>query len=198
MVCEADITGEDMDADTPKKDVKKRNHGGCGNKQPEIRKEGLKLMGTWKPDKTEDDEEERQPEKKVITPQMALNVFRRISDEEIRKIGLSSEYARPEWMIITVLPVPPPPVRPSISVDGTGQGMRGEDDLTYKLGDIIRANSNVRKSEQDGSPQHIISEFESLLQFHVATYMDNDIAGQPQALQKIGTSCKIDSEPFEG
>ena len=105
-------------------------------------------------------------------------------------MGLSNDYARPEWMIITVLPVPPPPVRPSISVDGSGQGMQSEDDLTYKLGDIIRANGNVRRCEMDGSPGHVVAEFEQLLQFHVATYMDNDIAGQPQALQKSGRPVK--------
>jgi len=165
-------------------------HGGCGNLQPEVRREGLKLTGTWKAQKGDDENESQQPEKKPITPQMVLNIFRHISIEDAKKMGLSNDYARPEWMILTVLPVPPPPVRPSISVDGTGQGMRGEDDLTYKLGDIIRANQNVRRCEQEGSPAHVVSEFEALLQFHVATYMDNDIAGQPQALQKSGRPVK--------
>ena len=169
--------------------AKKSSHGGCGNTQPEVRREGLKLWGTWKLPKDEDDNG-GEKEKRPITPATALQVFRYISSEDIRKMGLSNDYARPEWMIITVLPVPPPPVRPSISVDGTGQGMRGEDDLTYKLGDIIRANGNVRRCEQDGSPAHVVSEFEQLLQFHVATYMDNDIAGQPQALQKSGRPVK--------
>lgn len=68
--------------------------------------------------------------------------------------------------------------------------MRSEDDLTYKLGDIIKASANVRRCEQEGAPAHIISEFEQLLQFHVATYMDNDIAGVPQALQKSGRPVK--------
>ena len=53
-------------------------------------------------------------------------------------------------------------VRPSIAVDGGA--MRSEDDLTYKLGEIIKASANVRKSEQEGSPAHIITEFEQLLQ----------------------------------
>ncbi|CRK32067.1 hypothetical protein BN1708_018908, partial [Verticillium longisporum] len=105
-------------------------------------------------------------------------------------MGLNLDYARPEWMIITVLPVPPPPVRPSISMDGTGQGMRNEDDLTYKLGDIIRANGNVRQAIREASPAHIARDFEQLLQYHVATYMDNDIAGQPRALQKSGRPVK--------
>ena len=167
----------------------KHDHGGCGNPQPEIRREGLKLSGTWK--QTKDESGDTRPaEKKVITPQMALNIFRHISPDDIRKLGLNNDYARPEWMIITVLPVPPPAVRPSVSIDNTPTGSRGEDDLTYKLGDIIRANGNVRRCEQEGSPTHVVAEFESLLQFHVATLMDNNIAGQPQAMQKSGRPLK--------
>ena len=187
MICETTVVSEE-DGSADKSKESKHDHGGCGNIQPEIRREGLKLTGTWKPQKG-DEETDAQPEKKPITPQMALNIFRHISNEDIRLMGLSNDYARPEWMIITVLPVPPPPVRPSISVDGGG-GMRGEDDLTYKLGDIIRANGNVRRCETEGSPAHVVMEFEQLLQFHVATYMDNDIAGQPQALQKSGRPVK--------
>jgi DNA-directed RNA polymerase II subunit RPB1 len=186
-ICESDSVGEEGGGfDDPKEP--KHNHGGCGNLQPEVRQTALKLTGTWKVPKDEDNEK-AEPEKRVITPEMALNVFRSISTEDIHDLGLSNDYARPEWMIITVLPVPPPPVRPSISMDGTGQGARGEDDLTYKLGDIIRANGNVRQAQQEGSPAHILQDFEELLQYHVATYMDNDIAGQPQALQsQVGLS----------
>jgi DNA-directed RNA polymerase II subunit RPB1 len=190
LICEADAPDEDGEGD-PDKAAKKPKHGGCGNIQPDIRKEGLRLTGSWKVPKGEDDEvDTKEKDKRPITPQQALNVFRSISTEDIRKIGLSNDYARPDWMIITVLPVPPPPVRPSIVMDGSSSGPRGEDDLTYKLGDIIRANANVRRCEVEGSPQHVVSEFEALLQFHVATYMDNNIAGQPQALQKSGRPVK--------
>jgi DNA-directed RNA polymerase II subunit RPB1 len=180
---------EDDQFNDPKEASKKVSHGGCGNIQPEVRQSALQLTGTWKVPKDEDGEGS-QSEKRTITPEMALHVFKSISTSEIFDLGLSNDYAKPEWMIITVLPVPPPPVRPSISMDGTGQGMRGEDDLTYKLGDIIRANGNVRQAQQEGSPQHILQDFEALLQYHVATYMDNDIAGQPQALQKSGRPVK--------
>jgi DNA-directed RNA polymerase II subunit RPB1 len=141
----------------------------------------------YKPRKDDDDGKD---EKKTLTPQDALNVFKILTDNTLSLLGLNADYARPEWMVLTVLPVPPPPVRPSISVDGTGQGMRGEDDLTYKLGDIIRANGRVRECYQDGSPLHILTEFETLLQYHVATYMDNDANGVPQALQKSGRPLK--------
>ena len=188
MICETTMALED-DAPPDKIKEPRHDHGGCGNIQPEVRREGLRLTGTWKAQKGDEENEGQQPEKKPITPQMALNIFRHISTEDIKRMGLSNDYARPEWMIITVLPVPPPPVRPSISVDG-GNGPRGEDDLTYKLGDIIRANGNVRRCETEGSPAHVVNEFEQLMQFHVATYMDNDIAGQPHALQKSGRPVK--------
>jgi DNA-directed RNA polymerase II subunit RPB1 len=142
----------------------------------------------------------------LFTPSEVYTTLMKISDSDLHLLGLSDEYARPEWMILTVLPVPPPPVRPSIAVDGGT--MRSEDDLTYKLGEVIKASTNVRKSEQEGSPAHIVTEYEQLLQvcgighafcwslflnifqFHVATYMDNDIAGIPQALQKSGRPVK--------
>ncbi|KAF2839315.1 DNA-directed RNA polymerase II subunit [Patellaria atrata CBS 101060] len=196
--CEMDAPADDMDPNMPQKETKKKGHGGCGNQHPTIRREGLKLIATYKPIKGDEEEENKQPEKRPIEPQDALNIFRTISIEDIGKMGLSYRYARPEWMILTVLPVPPPPVRPSISVDGTGQGMRGEDDLTYKLGDIIRANANVRRCEQEGSPQHVVNEFKQLLQYHVATYMDNDIAGQPQAMQKSGRPLKTIRSRLKG
>lgn len=187
-ICEADQP-EDENNDDPKAKLHK-GHGGCGNIQPTIRKDQLRLIGTWKFGKGDGEDGERLDEKRPITPQMALNIFRNISELDLARLGLNADYARPEWMVLTVLPVPPPAVRPSISVDGTSQGMRSEDDLTYKLSDIIRANSNVRRCEQEGSPQHVVDEFVSLLQYHVATYMDNDIAGVPKALQKSGRPVK--------
>ncbi|KAK3694861.1 hypothetical protein B0T22DRAFT_84642 [Podospora appendiculata] len=162
-------------------------HGGCGNDHPTVRQLALSL---WAQFDKKDEEGVKTKEKNIISPENALNILRRMSEEDMVDIGVNIAQARPEWMIVTVLPVPPPPVRPSISMDGTGTGMRNEDDLTYKLGDIIRANGNVRQAIQEGSPAHIVTDFENLLQYHVATYMDNDIAGQPQALQKSGRPVK--------
>ncbi|KAJ5624922.1 hypothetical protein N7510_001231 [Penicillium lagena] len=177
LICEADPPPDD---DEFSKDSQKgRSHGGCGNAQPTVRKEGITLVGTWKPSKSMMEEEMAQPEKKVITPAMALQIFRNISHEDVRIMGLSNDYARPEWMVLTVLPVPP-----QLVVMGATSGARGEDDLTYKLAEIVRANQNVQRCEQEGAPEHVVREFESLLQYHIATYMDNDIAGQPKAMQK--------------
>jgi DNA-directed RNA polymerase II subunit RPB1 len=45
-----------------------------------------------------------------------------------------------------------------------GGATRGEDDLTYKLAEVIKANQAVRKFESEGAPAHVITEFETLLQ----------------------------------
>ncbi|ODQ68191.1 beta and beta-prime subunits of DNA dependent RNA-polymerase [Nadsonia fulvescens var. elongata DSM 6958] len=185
MVCETDMQIDDDFNPMNHAQKVKFSHGGCGNAQPTIRRDGLKLVGTWKKDKNSEDSDT--PDKRALSPTDILNVFKHITPEDAARLGLNEDYARPEWMIITVLPVPPPPVRPSIAINDTA---RGEDDLTYKLADILKANSNVDRCEQEGAPGHVINEFEALLQYHVATYMDNDIAGQPQALQKSGRPVK--------
>jgi len=201
-VCET--TQQEDDGDFNAGDLKKpvkyvSRHGGCGMSQPIIRKEGLKLIAEHKAPKSEEDEDAvRSTSKNPITPQETLNIFKNISEVDMKKIGFNTEFARPEWMIIVNLPVPPPPVRPSISVDGSGQGSKSEDDLTYKLGDIIRANANVKRCHLEGSPAHVTIEFESLLQYHVATFMDNNIAGQPQALQKSGRPLKTIRSRLKG
>ena len=167
------------------------NHGGCGNSQPSVRKTALTLK--TQEEKSEEDDhgiKTKRKDVKVLSPEVAYNILRRISEEDCRNMGLNSDYARPEWMILTVLPVPPPPVRPSISMDGTATGARSEDDLTYKLSDIIRANGNVKQALREGAAQHLLRDLEELLQYHVATLMDNDIAGLPRALQKSGRPVK--------
>ncbi|KAK4688584.1 DNA-directed RNA polymerase II subunit RPB1, partial [Tremellales sp. Uapishka_1] len=195
MKCEADTLNDDEDGDATAEDDYNREakagqpkgHGGCGYVQPLWRKEGLKLIGVWK-HQGEKGEEPVEPEKRAISPGEIYNVLKKIQGDDLHIMGLNAEYARPDWMILTVLPVPPAAVRPSISVDGGA--MRSEDDLTYKLGEILKASATVRRLEAEGVPPSVVNEHFDLLQFHVATYMDNDIAGIPQALQKSGRPVK--------
>jgi DNA-directed RNA polymerase II subunit RPB1 len=55
-----------------------------------------------------------------------------------------------------------------------------QDDLTHKLSDIIKANNQLRRNEQNGAAAHIISEDTKMLQFHVATFTDNELPGLPK------------------
>lgn len=57
--------------------------------------------------------------KQEISAERAHEILRRISDEDCRALGFNTKYARPDWFILTVLPVPPPPVRPSVQAGPT-------------------------------------------------------------------------------
>ncbi|KAI9230657.1 MAG: DNA-directed RNA polymerase II subunit RPB1 [Piptocephalis tieghemiana] len=164
---------------------RRRAHGGCGKKQPLIRKEGLMLFRVEKT--LLRDNVTMGDQKYFFPPREVLSILKRISQQDCTSLGLDTDFARPEWLLITCLPVPPPCVRPSIQMDGTS---KGEDDLTHKLSDVLKANANVARCEASNSPPSVTYDFERLLQFHVATYMDNEIAGQPQALQKSGRPLK--------
>jgi DNA-directed RNA polymerase II subunit RPB1 len=72
-------------------------------------------------------------------------------------------------------------------MDGTS---RGEDDLTYKLCDIIKANAFLQRAEANGEPGHRIKDHEELLQFHVTTFVNNEISGMPRAMQRSGRPIK--------
>ena len=55
-----------------------------------------------------------------------------------------------------------------------------QDDLTHKLADIIKANNQLKRNEQNGAAAHIISEDTKMLQYHVATLTDNEMPGLPR------------------
>jgi len=42
-------------------------------------------------------------------------------EDEIIVLGLSPKFSRPDWMLITVLPVPPLSVRPAVVMGGTAK-----------------------------------------------------------------------------
>jgi len=191
---------ENGDPDKNEEDIledalQNKGHGGCGQKQPAYRRDGLKLFAVWKSAGKDEEAPAGQEGRQPLSPAHVHQILKRISDEDCVTLGLNPEFARPDWMVLTVLPVPPPPVRPSINMDGAG---RSEDDLTYKLADIIKANASLKKCEHDGAARHVVAEFEMLLQFHVATYMNNDIAGQPAAMQRSGRPIKSIRDRLKG
>ena len=55
-----------------------------------------------------------------------------------------------------------------------------KDDLTHKLADIVKANNNLRKNKLNGAAAPIIAEDTKMLQYHVATLIDNEIPGLPR------------------
>ncbi|CAN1122262.1 DNA-directed RNA polymerase II subunit RPB1 [Linum perenne] len=208
-----EIESQSQDGDAPLK----KSRGGCGANQPNITIEGMKMNAEFKQQKKKSDDQDQMPEpverKQTLTAERVLSVLKRISDEDCLLLGLNPKYARPDWMILQVLPIPPPPVRPSVMMDTSSRSEASfcsslssqmsfldeefalstagfSDDLTHQLAMIIRHNENLRRQERSGAPAHIISEFAQLLQFHVATYFDNELPGQPRATQRSGRPIK--------
>ncbi|MEM1858363.1 MAG: DNA-directed RNA polymerase subunit A', partial [Desulfurococcaceae archaeon] len=90
---------------------------------------------------------------KKLTPSEIRERLEKIPDEDVLLLGGDPKDARPEWMVITVLPVPPRTARPSITLE---TGIRSEDDLTHKLVDIVRVNNRLREHVESGAPSAII------------------------------------------
>lgn len=160
---------------------KKKCCDGCGARKPEKvykPKEGvLKLAMEWKGEGGEE------VKKQIYTAEEVLRILKRITDEDMERIGFHRKFNRPEWMICTVMPVPPPAVRPSVRND-TGQRM--EDDLTHKLCDIVKANNNIKQKIEKGATREQLDIHVQLLQYHVATLVDNQIPGVGPATQRTG------------
>jgi len=110
-----------------------------------------------------------------------------VPDEDAMLYGLNPDFARPEWMVITVLPIPPVTIRPSITLES---GERSEDDLTHKLGDIVRINQRLFENINAGAPEIIIEDLWDLLQYHVTTFLDNTVAQLPPARHRSGQPLK--------
>ncbi len=121
--------------------------------------------------------------------------FESIPGEDLEVLGIHPEKSRPEWMVLTVLPVPPVTARPSITLDN---GQRSEDDLTHKLVDIIRINQRFMENREAGAPQLIIEDLWELLQYHVTTFVDNEISGTPPARHRSGRPLKTLSQRLKG
>ncbi len=134
-------------------------------------------------------------EGRKLTPKEIRERLEHIPDGDLELMGMSSKNARPEWMVLTVLPVPPVNARPTITLE---TGERSEDDLTHKLVDIIRINQRLRENRDSGAPQLIIEDLWELLQYHITTYFDNQTAGIPPARHRSGRPLKTIVQRLKG
>ena len=164
---------------------------GCGARQPTryVREGIARIVAEW------DDldnvlsegmrpEKQRQP----LEVEFVLRLFRRILDEDVDFMGLSRFWCRPDWMICTVLPIPPPQVRPSVIQDNN---QRSEDDLTHKLAEIIKTNNTYLMPRiQANAAKSVIDEWTNVLQYHIATLVDNQIPGVAPSAQRNGRPLK--------
>ena len=162
---------------------------GCGCLQAtRIRKEGLAtIFAEWK----------TKEEEVVIklTPEMVMKIFKRISDEDVSFMGFSPVWSRPDWMICQVMAVPPPAVRPSVKHDAQ---QRSEDDLSHILVNIIKTNKTLQEKLQNNAPENIIDDWTTVLQYYVATQVDNKIPGIASVAQRSGRPLKSIKDRLNG
>ena len=160
---------------------------GCGARQPDrfVREGIARIVAEWDDaDGTGSGEKQKQ----ALEVEYVLRLFRRITDEDVDFIGLNRFWCRPDWMICTVLPIPPPQVRPSVIQDNN---QRSEDDLTHKLAEIIKTNNTYLQPRiEAGAAKSVIDEWTNVLQYHVATLVDNQIPGVAPSAQRNGRPLK--------
>jgi DNA-directed RNA polymerase II subunit RPB1 len=165
---------------------------GCGCLQPnKIRKENLAtIFAEWKNDNSEEE-----PIIIKVTAEMALKILKRISDEDVSFMGFSPFFSRPDWMICQVMSVPPPAVRPSVKHDAQ---QRSEDDLTHILVNIIKTNKTLQEKIQNNAPSSVIDDWTMVLQYYIATQVDNKIPGIASVAQRSGRPLKSIKDRLNG
>ena len=92
--------------------------------------------------------------------------------ESFRKSG-----NRPEWMILTVLPVLPPDLRAMVPLDG---GRYATSDLNELYRKVINRNNRLKKLIDINAPEILINNEKRMLQDAVDSLLDNDRSKRPQ------------------
>ena len=171
------------------------NEDGCGCKQPDkIKKEGLgTIFAEW--NNMEGIVSDANKLTKMLTPEMIIKIFKKITDDDISFMGFHPLWSRPEWMICQVLAVPPPSVRPSVKHDSQ---QRSEDDISHILVNIIKANNSLKDKLKQNAAPNIINDWHTVLQYFVATMVDNKIPGVAAFAQRSGRALKSIKERLNG
>ena len=104
----------------------------------------------------------KQKRKKATTRLKVVEAFRRSGN-------------RPEWMILTVLPVIPPDLRPMVQLDG---GRFATSDLNDLYRRVINRNNRLKRLLELGAPDVIIRNEKRMLQEAVDSLIDNSQRGK--------------------
>lgn len=152
-------------------------YNGCGYVQPtsitQKSSDGfVSIVASWKASSsssgTGSDDISAQPMRVCFTPEMVLSVFRHIHDEDISFIGMCPRFARPEWMICTVLSVSPPAARPFVKHSAQ---QHADDDLTFFLMHIIKNNNMLKEKMRSNAPPATIERWTTMLQGFLQLYV---------------------------
>lgn len=168
------------------------SHNGCGCLQPKLKKEGLStIIAEWGDDKKNDGTKLSTQ----LIPESVIKILKKISDEDVHFMGFSPTWSRPEWMVCQTLAIPPPAVRPSVKHDAQ---QRSEDDLTNIIINVVKANKKLQEKIQENANSNVINDWTTVLQYYVATMVDNKIPGVASVAQRSGRPLKAIKERLNG
>ncbi len=120
----------------------------------------------------EKDSEELRKGLKDATGQKRARIIKRLEVvDAFRNSG-----NRPEWMIMTVIPVIPPDIRPMVQLDG---GRFATSDLNDLYRRIINRNNRLARLLELGAPDIIVRNEKRMLQEAVDALIDNGRRGRP-------------------
>eukprot|EP00878_Enallax_costatus_P040774 GHUV01047145.1.p1 GENE.GHUV01047145.1~~GHUV01047145.1.p1 ORF type:complete len:265 (+),score=62.79 GHUV01047145.1:109-795(+) len=105
-----------------------------------------------------------------LHPLRVLALFKGITDEDLDVLDIAG---RPEDLLLSVVPVPPVAIRPSVEMDGASN----EDDITMKLMQIIEVNNLLRQALERGMPINSLMETWDFLQVQAAMLINSDLPG---------------------
>ncbi len=83
---------------------------------------------------------------------------------------------RPEWMVMNVIPVTPPDIRPMVQLDG---GRFATSDLNDLYRRVINRNNRLKRLLELGAPEIIVRNEKRMLQESVDALIDNSRRGRP-------------------
>ena len=115
---------------------------------------------------------ELKEELKKATSQKKIKLVRRL--EVIEALRISGN--RPEWMVLEVVPVIPPDLRPMVQLDG---GRFATSDLNDLYRRVINRNKRLKKLLDLGAPGIIVRNEKRMLQEAVDALIDNGRRGKP-------------------
>lgn len=115
---------------------------------------------------------ELQEELEVSAGQKRLRLLKRLEVVE----SFRSSGNRPEWMIMDVLPVIPPDIRPMVQLEG---GRFATSDLNDLYRRVINRNNRLKRLLDLGAPDIIVRNEKRMLQESVDALIDNGRRGRP-------------------
>ncbi len=120
----------------------------------------------------EKDSAELKKELKDATGQKRARIIKRLEVvEAFRESG-----NRPDWMVLTVVPVIPPDIRPMVQLDG---GRFATSDMNDLYRRIINRNNRLKRLLDLGAPDIIVRNEKRMLQEAVDALIDNGRRGRP-------------------